>query len=165
MPRRLIALAATAAIIVALVGCAASPSPAPVSTPEEPTPTAAAGTSTTPVRAMTIEEKRQLIAPNFKAEVPVPFGDVIKAEAQGDTAWDYEMVVDASVPALASWYQDTYESREWQLIDQTAPTVGSLTLTLTKNAAETRLTITPTAEGKARVIGIVGVGAPVLQTQ
>lgn len=168
MRQRLTLILITAALS-ALLGACASNQPVTPGTPQTPASAPAATTAerapATEIRAMTIAEKQQSIAPNFQAEVPVPFGDAVKGEAQGDTAWDYELVVNASVPEVASWYQTTYQAREWQMVEQTAPTVGSSTLTLTKNAAETRLTITPTADGKARVVGILGVGAPVLQAQ
>jgi len=167
MRQRLTAVLIIASLSAFLGACTSNQAATPT-TPQAPATTPAASSAASAqadIRAMTIPEKQKLIAANFQPEVPVPFGQVVKGEAQGETAWDYELVVDASVPAVSSWYQEVYTGREWQVADQTAPQVGSLTLTLTKNGAETRVAITPTSDGKARVVGVLGVGAPVLQTQ
>ena len=69
---------------------------------------------------MTIEEKQTLIAPNFQAEVPVPMGEVVRGNAQGDNAWDYELIVAAPPVAVAAWYQEAYTGRcDWQVAEQT----------------------------------------------
>jgi hypothetical protein len=164
MRQRLTAALLIASLGVVLSACTSNQFATPQTPPAAPSASSTIGAQAA-IRAMTIAEKQSLIAANFKPEVPMPFGQVVKAEAQGDTAWDYELLIDASVPAVSSWYQEAYTGREWQMVDQSAPQVGSLTLTLTKNRAETRVTITPTSDGKARVVGILGVGAPVLQTQ
>ena len=115
---------------------------------------------------MTIEERQQSIAPNFQVEVPVPFGEVVRGQAQGDLAWDYELIVAAPPADVARWYSETYLGREWSLVERTAPSPGAITLTMTKNAAETRVSITPEGDGgSSRVKAVLGVGAPVLQTQ
>jgi hypothetical protein len=126
------------------------------------------GTSATPspqVRAMTIDERRTLIAPNFLAEIPAPFGAVVRGEAQGETAWDYELVVSASPAAVAAWYEDAYVGRDWTLVERTAPSSGSVRLVFTKGTAQTGVTVTPEGDGSSRVRAVVGVGTPVLQTQ
>jgi len=167
MRQRFTTMFLAASLAVVVTGCASKQvAPAVMQSPSAPSSQPATGSASFgPIRSMTLDEKQHLIAANFQPEVPVPFGEVVKGEAQGDTAWDYELVIDAPVAAVASWYQESYMAREWQMVEQTAPQVGSLTLTLTKNAAQTRLIITPTTGGKARVVGILGVGAPVLQTQ
>lgn len=162
MSRRFALLAAGVLAVLALSGCWSSITKvSETSTPEaSPTPPAAA-----PLKAMTIEEKQELIAPNFQAEVPVPVGEVVRGNAQGDNAWDYELIVSAPPAAVAAWYQEAYTGREWQVAEQTSPAEGAVTLTLVKNAAQTRVVITPEGADKSRVVGVLGVGAPVLQTQ
>ena len=161
MIRRL-ALAATLCLALLPLGACTRP---PDSQPAAPTDSGAPPAAVAPIKAMTIEQKQQLVAENFQPEVPVPFGEVIRGQAQGNNAWDYELVVDAPPASVASWYQDAYLGREWQLAEQTSPSPGAFTLTLVKNAAQTRVTITPEGEGKSRVKAVLGVGAPVLQTQ
>ena len=129
--------------------------------------TSGAATPTADIKPMTIQQKQQLIAPTFQMEVPVPFGDVVRGEAQGPEAWDYEVIVKAPVAAVAEWYQSAYVGREWKLADQSSPSADSVQLTFTKNAAQTQVTIEPVSGDAthSRVKGILGVGAPVLQTQ
>ena len=76
---------------------------------------------------MTIEERQQFIAPNFQVEVPVPAGEVVRGQAQGDLAWDYELIVAAPPAAVARWYSETYTGRDWQVAEQTAPSPGAVT--------------------------------------
>lgn len=168
MRNRLIAVSVIVSLTLAATAC--SPKPAATSTAPDAASSASQPATSWLVsanapRAMTIAEKQKLIAPNFQIEVPVPFGQVVSGEAQGDTAWDYELIVDAPVAAVANWYEQSYEGREWQLSSQTVPKEGSLTLTLTKNSAQTRVTISPNNSGTSRVKGILGVGTPVLQGQ
>jgi hypothetical protein len=157
-----IALASVALIAVALAGCAAKTAATAVVAPEAGISSAAASAK---VRAMTIEEKQDLIASNFQIEVPVPFGTVVRGEAQGSNAWDYELIVDAPVAAVSMWYERSYTGREWQFVSQNVPQAGTLILTFVKNGAQTRVTISPVSGGEARVQGILGIGAPVLQSE
>lgn len=159
-------LAPTLACAVLLAGCGApdartaiTPAPTPAATPE------VTQGATSAVRAMSIEQRRTLIAPNFQIEVPVPVGEVVRGEAQGDTAWDYELVVAARPAEVANWYREAYGGREWQLVEQAQQPEGTLVLVLTKNAAQTRVTITPEGADKSRVKAVLGVGTPVLETQ
>jgi|GEM_PF-2484636 len=160
MSRRFILAASCALASLCLVGCAATSVPA-TSVPSNPATKAEARVE---IRPMTLAEKRDFLAPNFLAEVPVPFGEVVRAKAQGPDAWDYEILVANSPAAVVIWYMEAYSGREWT-VEQATPTDGLTTLTLTKNAAEARVTITREADGRARVSGVLGVGAPVLQTQ
>jgi len=160
MLRRFAPIAALAAVIVVMSGCAS-----PAATPD--TGSAPAQTAPAPaaaITAMTLEERQQFIAPNFQVEVPVPSGEVVRGQAQGDLAWDYELIVAAPPTAVAAWYTETYTGREWQVAEQTAPTPGAITVTMTKGGAQTRVAITPEGD-KSRVKAVLGIGAPVLQTQ
>jgi len=130
-----------------------------------PAPAPSATVSSAEITAMTFEERQRLIAPNFQVEVPVPSGEVVRGEAQGELAWDYELIVAAPPAAVATWYRETYTGRDWQVVDQTVPSKGAITLTMTKNGAQTRLVITPEGTNGSRVSAVLGVGTPVLQTQ
>ncbi len=149
-------LAASAALV--LVACTSKPaaSLAPVSNP-----TAVSA----PVSAMSIDQKRSLIATNFQIEVPVPMGTVVRGESQGDAAWDYELIVAAPPATVAQWYRTAFAGAEWKLDRQTGSGQGATILTLTKNAAQTRVTITPEGVGRSRAQAVIGIGTPVLQTQ
>ena len=161
MSGRIAAFAATVAACAALVACTTGPTVTP---PAEKT---AAGTSTegSPVSAMSAVQRRSMIASNFPLEVPVPMGEVVRAEAQGDTAWDYEVILPADPVAVATWYVDALRAREWQVESQTGSPEGELVLTLTKRLAQTRVTIAAEPNGKSRAKVILGVGTSVLQTQ
>lgn len=159
--RRTLVVAACLAVAL-LTGCQSKADGARLAPSSETSPAAAAAA---PIKAMTIEEKQQLVAENFQPEVPLPFGEVVSGKAQGDNAWDYELVIAAPPAAVASWYQQAYLGRDWQLAQQTGDAQGGVTLTLTKGAAETRVTITGVGSAESRVSGVLGVGAPVLQTQ
>ena len=159
-PTLLAAVCVAAVLIGGCTGTLAEPVAGPA--PEQG---ATAPASAVELKAMTIEQKQQLIAENVQPEVPVPFGEVVRGNAQGENAWDYELVVAAPPESVASWYREAYTGREWQVAEQTAPAQGAITLTLVKNAAQTRVVITPEGGDRSRVAGVLGVGAPVLQTQ
>ena len=160
MPRRLfIAILAASAVLVA-PACASRPAPTFV-----PSGAPAAATGAESVSAMSIEQKRSLIATNFQIEVPVPMGKVVRGESQGDSAWDYELIIAAPTVAVAEWYKAQFEGRDWQMGEPSLPKPGVLVLTMTKNRAESRVTITPVDSGSTHVEAVVGVGIPVLQTQ
>jgi len=162
MGRRLALVLAVFVTVAVVSGCAESPEQVPATAPSAPSTAPAEAAS---LRPMKIEEKQLLIAPGFQPEVPVVFGEVVRGQAQGNNAWDYELIVAAPPAAVAAWYQEAYTGRDWQVAEQSVPSPGALTLTLVKNAAETRVAITPEDGGKSRVVGVLGVGAPVLQTQ
>jgi hypothetical protein len=146
------ATALALAVAIALCGCE-RPAPAPpVAVPAE-------------VIAMSIAQKQELIAPNFQIEVPIPMGEVVRAEAQGDSAWDYELIVAAPPTAIASWYEKAFVGREWVLEERTSSAQGTYALTFTKNRAQTRVTVAPEGGSNSRVKAVLGVGTPVLQMQ
>ena len=77
----------TLAAVCLLGGC--SRSVAPPATSSVPL----ASVAPAPLKLMTAAEKSTKIAHTFPVEVPVPSGDVVSGEAQGATAWDYQLVV------------------------------------------------------------------------
>jgi hypothetical protein len=160
VPRRLFIAILAALAVLTLPGCTSKPDAAlaPASAP-------AAATSPESVSAMSIDQKRSLVATNFQIEVPVPMGKVVRGESQGDSAWDYEIIVPAPTVAVAEWYKTEFEGRDWQFGEPTLPEPGMLVLTMTKNRAQSRVTIRPEADGSTRVQAVVGIGIPVLQTQ
>jgi hypothetical protein len=160
-------LLATVLLIAAtLTGCTSS-SPETPADLEEPLPAASAG-DVTAIETMGPQEKRETIAANFPLEIPVALGEVVRGEAQGEDAWDYELLVDAPPAAVAEWYRQTYAGRSWVVAAErpaSSPDGGQGTeITLQKGDAQSRITVFSDGEG-ARVLAIVGVGAPVLQTQ
>lgn len=155
-PRLLASVVLTALAAVALGGCAR---PA-VQAPAQPSPLATVEPA--PLVLMTAQQKAAKIAPSFPPQVPVPVGDVRGGEAQGSSAWDYELVVPGDVNAVMRWYLDAYSSAEWTATSRTATE-----LTLTKNSAQSRLQFESagTNPQRTRVTASVGVGTNVLTTQ
>ncbi len=167
MSHHIILTCVACAVIALLGGCASKPSPAvpSASTAAEQTSAEQPPAEAAAIQTMSIERKRLLIAENFQPEVPLPMGEVVRGNAQSDFAWDYELIVPAAPAAVANWYREKYTQRDWRVVEESEPSPGAFTLTLMKNAAQTRVTITPEGTASARVAGILGVGAPVLQTQ
>lgn len=126
----------------------------------------ASPSQTTPAEAlepMAVEQKRSAIATSFPLEVPVPDGEVVRGEAQGQSAWDYEVVVNRPLSAVESWYTGAYTGRLWELAGR-EQTAAGVSLTFRKGAAESRVTLSERG-GRTTASVILGVGAPVLQTQ
>jgi len=146
----------TAALMVS-AGCRAAESPAP----EQPVSARPVATIT----AMSPDHKRSLIASSFPVEAPAALGDVVSGEAQGESAWDYEVLVKGSVEDVALWYRAAYAGRSWQLAEQTSPTPESVVMTFGKGTAQSRVAVEPGAGGRSRVSVVLGVGTEVLQTQ
>lgn len=151
-------LAITALTGAGLLGCTRVTVPDPSEVSSSTAPQAGAE-----IEPMPVDLKRSLIASSFPVEVPVPDGRVSRGQEQGPDAWDYEIVVDAPASALATWYTKAYSGRNWQLVDQREES-GSVSLSFAKGAAESRIDLSE--EGKTtRARVVLGVGAPVLQTQ
>jgi hypothetical protein len=114
------------------------------------------------LRSMTPAEKTSQIASSFPAQVPVPSGQIQRGEAQGTSAWDYEIVVPGRVSSVLRWYLDAYRNANWTVLSRSATVV-----TLEKNHAQTRLQLQSVAASpaKTKVTAAVGVGTQVLQTQ
>ncbi len=159
--------AALVAVFVAVVctGCSAQQAASPART-------AAATPQPAPIAAMTPEAKRTAIAASFPIEVPVPAGEFARAQAQGTDAWDYTLKVKASPRAVLDWYRQAYASRGWELVGRS--TFGAsgegrpgTALTFLKGDSQSQVAVENAADpaGATTVRVILGVGAPVLQTQ
>jgi hypothetical protein len=152
-------LLAVSAVLV-LAACTAKPAETPAASSSAATTATAAS-----IEPMSLDQKRSEVATSFLAEIPVPMGKVVRGEAQGPLAWDYEIVVAAPPAAVAEWYKTAFTGREWQIADQTEPTPGTLAITMVKNRAQMRVTISPEGSTSSRVQSVIGIGTPVLQTQ
>jgi hypothetical protein len=155
---RAAALLATAlALAVLLGGCA--PKAAPVAQ-QASAPAAAA----IEIPRMSAAEKQSLIASSFPVQVPVPQGRVLRGEAQGEDAWDYQIEIAAASSDVARFYAGWLGKADWQLVGD-ATQGDTRTLTLVKGGAESRIIITPAGPGTTNAAVVLGVGAPVLNTQ
>jgi hypothetical protein len=170
---RLLVVTALATCLLALAGCAGQGSGTAASSttsttgaqaPAEqrgPGANQAAGdpSKVAPLAA----ERRSELASGFPIEVPVPDGAVTRADAQGDSAWVYELSVGAQPFDVAAWYRAAYASANWQLVrDQVASSGGTLIFVKGEGAqSKIRLTAEP---GGTKVTASVGVGEPVGET-
>lgn len=112
--------------------------------------------------------KRAEIASSFPIEVPVVSGEVTRGQAQGTDAWDYEVSVASPPQDVVTWYRNAYAGRNWVLQHEwyvDGPQGGGTELTFRKGDAESRVTVSGTAENTSIVRAVLGVGAPVLDTQ
>lgn len=144
---------ALAVALVGLAGCARAETPSPV---EAPVPSAT-------IEPMGLEQKQTLIATSFPVEVPVPAGTVRRGQAQGTDAWDYEIEIDAPIVDVEQWYQQAYSGRNWQQVERVQGE-GMVSLTFVKAAAQSRVDLAE-RDGSTTALVVLGVGAPVLQTQ
>lgn len=167
-PGALASILLVAALGSAVGGCTPS-TPAASSETSAPATAAAPASATTTevvVTRMNPDEARAKIAPTFPPEVPVAMGTVVQGKAQGPDAWDYELRVPAPVIPVASWYLAEYQRRAWELTDQQKRDDGSYLLKFRKGTAESEVTVGPSASaGESAVNVVLGVGAPVLETQ
>jgi hypothetical protein len=108
-------------------------------------------------------DRRAELPSGFPIEVPVPGGSVTRAEAQGDSAWVYELSLEAQPFDVAAWYRAAYASANWQLVrDQVAASGGTLIFVKGEGAqSKIRLTAEP---GGTKVTASVGVGEAVGET-
>ncbi len=157
MTRVTIALAMTIVTGVALSGCAPKTS-APAAKPAGSAP--AADT----VGRMSADQKRSMIASNFPIEVPVPQGNVVRGEAQGQDVWIYQLEIPASAADVANWYLTWYPKAEWQLASD-EPVGEGRRLVLVKGGYAADVTVTSAGSNATKVTAIVGVGDPILNTQ
>jgi len=116
------------------------------------------------VEAMDPDQKRSEIDSGFPLEVPVAEGDVVRAKAQGPDAWDYEILVPAPPTEVSDFYRSSYIARSWLVTQERPLEGGGAELTFEKGGAQSRVSVTPETEG-SRAVVILGVGAPVLETQ
>ena len=156
----------------ALVGCVAqggdTGASSPASTvasvaPEQAGPGANRGAGDAGKVSPLAAERRSQLASGFPIEVPVPDGAVTRAEAQGDSAWIYELSVDAQPFDVAAWYRAAYASANWQLVrDEVASSGGTLIFVKGAGAqSKIRLIAEP---GGTKVVASVGVGEAVGET-
>ena len=141
LPGLFVPLALCAA--VALGGCSATrPS---VQAP--PSVGSSAGSTETDIAPMSVDQVRTEIDSGFPVETPVPAGTVVRGEAQGPNAWDYELVVAAPASSVAEWYKRAYGGRSWVVTDERVLEGGGSEVTMQKGAAATRVTATPEGQG------------------
>lgn len=160
-------IALALAVSITLAGCAPASQVGSRVVPEESIESAP------PLKAMTPDAKRSVIASSFPIEVPVPEGEFVRSQAQGDDAWDYEVRVRSTPAAVVDWYRQTYMAASWTLTQEgdfsgASPRPGGRFLTFRKgSAAQSEVTVdgVADAEGMVTVRVILGVGAPVLETQ
>jgi hypothetical protein len=158
LPRRQLSALGLLALVLAagLLGACGTKAPtAPTSK--------APDTSVAALTQMTPAEKTSQIATSFPIQVPVAAGAVVRAEAQGDSAWVYQIIVSGEVAPVRNWYRQMYGNANWAVVRE-----GDNELTLQKGSAETRLqfeSVDNGNEARTQVTAAVGVGTPVLQTQ
>lgn len=119
------------------------------------------------IGALTPGEKRSAVASSFPIEVPVVRGRVVRARAQGETAWDYELEVEADPASVLAWYRDAYLGRQWVIVGSGELDGGNGGfLDFRKNRAESSVRAYPSGDGRrSRVVVTVGIGTPVLEAQ
>jgi hypothetical protein len=157
LTRAAASIAAALALAVLLGGCA----PKAAAPAQQQSATAAAAIE---IPRMTAAEKQSLIATSFPVQVPVPQGRVLRGEAQGEDAWDYQIEIAAAPSDVAGFYTGWLGKADWQLVgDKTQG--DTRTLTLVKGGAESRIIIKPAGQGTTSASVVLGVGAPVLNTQ
>ncbi len=159
MFRRSAAVLALGLVTAALLsGCTPSPT--------EPAAKQVSTTELDSMLRMSPEMKRDEIAPSFPVEIPVPKGNVVRGEAQGENAWVYVLMVNPDVATTAEWYRRMLGRIEWELVDDSASVAdGSARLRFTKGGAQQEIVLAPAEGGGTLVTASVGVGVPVLQTQ
>lgn len=156
---RLFRIAVAGVVALVLAGC----SPESASRAQSPVPVQPA------IEQLSPSAKQATIATSFPAEVPVPMGDFTRAQAQGDSAWDYEVQVAATPEQVFDWYRTQYVAREWFVVKEgqfDAVDGGGTFLDVRKNRAESSVSVYgDDSKGYTRVKVVVGVGTPVLRTQ
>jgi hypothetical protein len=117
---------------------------------------------------MTQAQKAKLIAVSFPPQVPVPDGDVLRGEAQGANAWDYQLLLQGDAAAVAQWYRQAYQRAEWTITSD-----ANNTIAFEKNSAQSKVVLeagrpksgSAGAQPTTRATVTLGIGTPVLQTQ
>lgn len=161
---RIAACAFAAALALSAAACAPARTSAPSSASSSAPPSAPRQLQAADLTLMSPERKRAEIASSFPMQVPVPQGTVMRGEAQGDSAWDYQVIVKGSPYAVAAWYHIAYSRAEWQ-ITASDENNGAVTMDLRKGDAQSRIVVEPSGADSSKVTATVGVGTPVLQTQ
>lgn len=159
-------LALTVLLASALLGagCTAAPESPQPPLPEQQPVVSSQPIDISAIKHMSPADKREQIDPTFLIEVPVPDGEITRARAQGDTAWDFDITVDATPAELAQWYREAYTGRGWEQVAEEI--VGDrIALTFRKAAAQSRIEMAVSGDAPADATAVVGVGTEVLQTQ
>ena len=152
----LLVIALSALVLGGCGGKAASVPAAATTAPE-------ASTAIANLTQMTAADKTSQIASGFPIQVPVAAGSVVRGEAQGDSAWVYQIIVSGSPTAVRNWYLQAYQNAEWTVTSSTGTEI-----TLEKGSAQSRLkfeNVDNGNEARTQITAAVGVGTPVLQTQ
>lgn len=162
--RRPLAMAVLSCVVVLgpLVGCGASGDGASTST-RSPAGSPVAEQPAVTLRPLPYERRTAALPAGFPLEVPVPDGVVTRAEAQGDSAWVYQIVVTAPAGDVARWYRSAYGGANWSVTSDAVRSSGG-TITFEKGAgAQSKVSIRSDT-GRSSVTASVGIGEPVNQT-
>ncbi len=108
-------------------------------------------------------ERRSELASGFPIEIPVPDGAITRTDAQGDSAWVYEMSVNAQPFDVAAWYRAAYASANWQLVRDEVAESGGMLIFVKGAGAQSKLQLT-TEPGGTNITASVGVGEAVGET-
>ncbi len=147
-----------------LAGCSTAPESVQPPLPEQQPVISSQPVDTSEITHMSPAAKRERIDPTFMIEVPVPDGEVTRARAQGDSAWDFDITVDAPPAELAQWYREAYAGRGWEQIAEEI--IGDrVTLTFRKGGAQSRIEMAVSGDAPTDAAAVIGVGTEVLQTQ
>lgn len=161
-------------LVLSLIGCAKSPGSAArpgggvVSgggTSGSPAVTAPSTGDPSAIGAMTPAEKSSQIATSFPLEVPVAAGKVLRGEAQGDSAWDYELLVSARSADVSAFYLSAYRAANWQVASEAQVGEDGHRFGFVKGDAQSEVTIEPQENDTTLVTVTLGLGVGVLQTQ
>ncbi len=95
--------------------------------------------------------------------MPVPDGAITRAEAQGDSAWVYEMSVGATPFDVAAWYRAAYAGARWEIVRDEVSDGGGTMIFVKGAGAQTKLRLTA-EKGGTKVTASVGVGEAVGET-
>ena len=160
-------LGAAVILALALTGCGASESAnaptedqsASAQSPDSPDEGASNGAA---IAQMPLEARQAELPPEFPIEVPVPDGRVLSAEQQGERVWLYEVVLDAALADVVSYYERVYAGANWGLADKTVGE-GSAALVFAKGNAEATVDATAESDGTHAMVA-VGLGVPVSST-
>ena len=115
------------------------------------------------VEPMPFDERRSTLPASFPLEVPVPAGAVHRAEAQGDSAWGYQIEVAAPVSDVAQWYRSAYTGASWVLDEGDVSDSGG-TMEFSKGSgAQSKVWLEATDDGTLATVSL-GIGEPVNET-
>lgn len=158
--RRAIVVLVSLSAVFALSGCTAKPS-TQAAPPQQQAASATAAGNPDAVHLMT---SRLGFPDGFPLEIPVPSGMLANANAQGRSAWDYEMVIPAAPQDVAAWYMKMYTDREWVISKNALSADGTGTLELEKGQGAQSKVVLSADGGQTRAMVTIGIGVPVNST-